>query len=175
MAIHVDAEFVATQYLLCQPDPRSNEVRYLSRVFDLTTRLGAFEFMFRLYNFKPQAVHGKDGLDPDLFTRIWFMKSEVITRKLDSLTPAAEPLSKRGRGGASDAHDSESAQSGSSHDAPTRGHILDEPAILKILKASGYTLTEQVDGFELLTPMRIHFLYIATTTQFSLLGETLDA
>ncbi|KAI0261727.1 hypothetical protein BC834DRAFT_426113 [Gloeopeniophorella convolvens] len=153
MAIYVDVRFVATQNLLCQPDPLSNEVRYLSREFDLRTREGAFEFMFRLYNLKSQLVLGINGLDPDLYQRIQDVKNEVFNRQLNFFISTTKPPSKWKCGDSSGAHDP--AQPGPSHDAQTRRYILDEPAILKILKASGYTLTnEEIDGLIRLTPVK---------------------
>ncbi|KAF8508204.1 kinase-like domain-containing protein, partial [Gautieria morchelliformis] len=49
-AIYIDSEFLATRYLVWQPENHRTDVHYSSEQFDLENAHEAFEFVFQLYN-----------------------------------------------------------------------------------------------------------------------------
>ncbi|KAF8494276.1 kinase-like domain-containing protein [Gautieria morchelliformis] len=49
-AIYIDSDFLATRYLVWQPENHGTDVHYSSERFDLENAQEAFEFVFQLYN-----------------------------------------------------------------------------------------------------------------------------
>jgi len=111
--------------------------------FDLKIAKTMFDFVFRLYNLVSLAAEDNHTLR-DPFIIVGKIQSDVAGLGLQSLT--ARERKTRGDDDA-----------GTNGDGTVESDILSDVAILEALKRAGYTIPDEVEGFELLLPVRVSF------------------
>lgn len=127
----------------------SRQVKYVEEIFHLTDAKRTFDFVFRLYNFVSLAIEDNETLR-NPFENIDTLKQEVSDLALTLLTSRKR---KANVGGAGNKRSKKPRNEG----GPLQNDILSDVAILEALKRAGYTIPDEVEGFESLLPVRVPF------------------
>jgi len=144
MAIYIDSNLQAHEYLVYQPDTGNKKVRsqtvplhddksvfqvlYYETIFNITRPERAFEFIFRLYNFLSQALVNNRKLTISLFAELEKTKNAIPENHYPALTSGRKRKRGAGGGGA---------------DTPRRRPApgpLEDRVVQASLKAAGYEL-----------------------------------
>ncbi|KAI9513064.1 kinase-like domain-containing protein [Russula earlei] len=145
MAIYIDQDFQAHQYLLWQPDETPEQVVHYDRtLFDLTDHRGAFDFIFQLYNFLSIANADNAKFDNDHASeRLAKAKASVENSTYPSITKRLKDETGRNSTRARGPPAGEGANDS-----------LDNSSIQRELARAGYTLTQPISELTPLTPLK---------------------
>lgn len=162
VAIFIDSQLQAHEYLVYQPDPSRKKVRtqtvfsvkimtrhllqvlYRETRFNLTQAKGAFEFIFRLYNLLSRLTEDSRNFEAPM-TELAQIKHDVPEGIYPSLTSGRDRKRKRDAGGGV----------GQQH---TPSGPLGESSVQASLKEAGYQLTPTDNMLVPITPVRTSHL-----------------
>ncbi|PVF91302.1 kinase-like protein [Serendipita vermifera] len=144
-AIYIDNNLLVKWYLVYQPDV--SKVEYVEINFDLRNRNDMFKFVFQLYNFVELAKEANNTLS-DPSNNIDMLKMDVHQMGLPGLT-SITPKRKEPDDNADNRPSKKPRNQGGSVD----NDILSDAPILEALDRAGYTIPDEVEGFESLLPL----------------------